>query len=518
MDHQKSATILFVDDEDTILEITSEYFGQKNYRVLSARNGLEAVDLLKREKIDCCFTDINMPGMDGIELAEHIRQMDNTIPVIIMTGYPSLDNTIRTIKNGVVDFLIKPVNLSQMELCLNRVMRERKLFIDSILLKEEMEKKRKLEKLNTELKDRIEELNIFNTILSDFKTITKSIDVFRRLTHLAVNITHADASQFYIVESEMAQLFQLTATILNPGGGPGEKETWSCAPRSLTQTGSRADKQIAELVLEVTNDKLPLIIPNNSSSGRLPETIDSFAAVPLVIREKVFGVLVGTSQNKAQKITDKDLYYLTFMTQNAVYAVENLILYENIFSNLISTLDALVQAIEAKDPYTRMHSKQVAAIAVKLGNELSCTEEELHILEVSGKLHDIGKIGVPDQILLKPGGLTDEEYKVIKTHPVIGARIVGKLGLWDREKEIIRYHHERFDGSGYPEGLEGEDIPFLSRILSLADVFDAVSSDRVYRKRMETEKVREIINRGMGTQFDPRIVEAFQRLCEKDEI
>jgi DNA-binding NtrC family response regulator len=142
--------ILFVDDEESILEIASEYFQHKGYHVFTAKNGLEAVKILGDEKINCCFTDINMPEMDGLELAEHLRKTDNTIPVIIMTGYPSLDNTIKTLKNGVVDFLIKPVNLNQMEVCLKRVLRERQLFIENIILKKEVEGKEQLERLPTQ--------------------------------------------------------------------------------------------------------------------------------------------------------------------------------------------------------------------------------------------------------------------------------------------------------------------------------------------------------------------------------
>jgi DNA-binding NtrC family response regulator len=129
--------ILFVDDEENILSIANEYFKQKGYEVVTARNGIEASKILDDERIDCCFTDINMPMMDGLALAEHIRMKDNTIPVVVMTGYPSMENTIKTLKNGVVDFLIKPVSLNQIDLCLQRVLREQHLFVENILLKQE---------------------------------------------------------------------------------------------------------------------------------------------------------------------------------------------------------------------------------------------------------------------------------------------------------------------------------------------------------------------------------------------
>jgi HD-GYP domain-containing protein (c-di-GMP phosphodiesterase class II) len=130
------------------------------------------------------------------------------------------------------------------------------------------------------------------------------------------------------------------------------------------------------------------------------------------------------------------------------------------------------------------------------------------------RLHDIGKIGIRDNILLKPGRLTDEEFEIIKEHPAIGAMIVSQLGLWDRETQIIRHHHERFDGSGYPDRLKGVAIPFLARIMSVADAYDAMASDRAYRKKLDLGQVVTIIKEGSGAQFDPRVVDAFLNLVE----
>ena len=137
---------------------------------------------------------------------------------------------------------------------------------------------------------------------------------------------------------------------------------------------------------------------------------------------------------------------------------------------------------------------------------------------VAGNLHDIGKIGIPDNILLKPGSLTEEEYTVVKKHPVSGSNIIGHLGMWTDEQSIIRHHHERYDGKGYPDGLKGKEIPFLSRILSVADVFDALTTDRAYRKKMEDEVAVEIIKENDGSQFDPEIVAVFMDLYNKGKL
>jgi putative nucleotidyltransferase with HDIG domain len=237
-------------------------------------------------------------------------------------------------------------------------------------------------------------------------------------------------------------------------------------------------------------------------------------AVPLKIRDKIFGVVTAFVEEGNYRFSEKDLYYLSFLSQKAADTAENIALYETISENLFSTLSAFVKAVEARDAYTKEHSNRVAEMAVLLGTELDCSEEELNLLNFAGRLHDIGKIGIRDNILLKPGRLTDEEFEIIKEHPAIGADIVSQLGLWDREAQIIRHHHERFDGTGYPDRLKGVAIPFLARIMSVADAYDAMASDRAYRKKLDLERVSNIIREGSGAQFDPRVVEAFFKLID----
>jgi len=496
-------TILFVDDEEDILDIASQFFELKGYRVFTAGNGAEALKVIERESIDCCFTDINMPEMSGLELAEHIRKDDNTIPVVIMTGYPSLENTIQTLKNGVVDFLIKPVNLEQMEVCVRRVLRERSLFIENLLLTKEVEGKDRLEKLNKELTFKVEELYTLNRIMSEFTTISNSSDVFNRVIETAMEMTQASEAKFFVViEGDQNPKEVIAKSTFFDPSDPNPQD----------------EKAIARIISETVADEKPLLISENSNAPYLPADILSYILVPLTIRKKIFGVLTVAIKSGDHRFSEKDLYYLSFMANKAAYVIENLALYENIYENLFSTLYAFVTAIEARDSYTRQHSTRVTEIAVLIGRQMNCTVEELDMLNIAGLIHDIGKIGIRDDILLKPGKLTNEEFEKIKEHPVIGASIIERLGLWDREKQVIRCHHERFDGNGYPDGLKGEEIPFLARILTVADVYDAIASDRAYRKKMEETQILSIINGGNGTQFDPKIVETFMDLYEKGDI
>jgi putative nucleotidyltransferase with HDIG domain len=509
----KKEKILLVDDEQSIIDVAREYFAIKGYDVVTAANGREAVAVLANEPVDCCFTDINMPEMDGLELAEHIRKMDNSLPVIIMTGYPSLDNTIQTLKNGVVDFLIKPVNLNQMEICVRRVLRERKLFAENVLLKNEVEGKARLERLNRELSEKVEELHILNQIMTDFTAISSSSEVLQRSTEMSTDITLAHESRFFIINDAMADPMEVAATF---GKAPFEGGSSAQTPRRQLTDGDM--KKVTAVVRETAADEIPLLVSRNTGVIDLPSLISSFMAVPLKIRKKVFGILVAAIFGDGKQFTEKDLYFLTYMAQNAANAIENLALYENIYENLFATLFAFVKAVEARDSYTQEHSKRVTDLAVSLGKELGCTTEERDVLNFAGRLHDIGKIGIRDDILLKPGRLTDDEFAKIQEHPVIGADIVGQLGMWEREQQIIRSHHERFDGTGYPDGLKGEEIPFLARILSVCDAYDAMASDRVYRRKMPNEKIMGIITTCAGTQFDPTVAKAFIRLMERSQL
>jgi putative nucleotidyltransferase with HDIG domain len=507
-----------VDDEESILDIARTDFRSRGYRVLTASNGREAVDILWNNRIDCCFTDINMPEMDGLELAEYVRKHDNTVPLVVMTGYPSLDNTIQTLKNGVVDFLIKPINLRQMEICIQRVLRERRLFIENIILSKEVEGKARLEKVNNELINKNKELNVVNRIMSDFSDLHESADVFNQLVDSAVLLVHADAACFYLLNESTDQAIPIAFSKANNSSSSCEQ------PEKVKACGSSGifplseDPYIRTLVFDVVKDDQPLLIVENNGSGSLPANIRSFMLVPLKIRNKLMGILSALVCQGERRFDEKDLYYLSFMANKAASAMESLALYENIYNNLLATLYAFVKAIEARDPYTKQHSNRVTRLALALAKVMGCSNEEQEILNVAGLLHDIGKIGIRDEILLKPGRLTSEEYDIIKQHPVIGADIMDNMGLWHREKQIVRCHHERFDGNGYPDKLKAEQIPLLARILSIADVYDAIASDRAYRKRMDESKILEIIYGGAGTQFDPDIVDIFRRMLESGEV
>ncbi len=194
--------------------------------------------------------------------------------------------------------------------------------------------------------------------------------------------------------------------------------------------------------------------------------------------------------------------------------------YEKLERAYLDSIQTLRYTVEAKDPYTRGHSDRVSAFAVVLGKYLGLSEADLRTLEVGGLFHDIGKIGIPDSILLKQAKLTDDEYSEIKNHPSIGAHILCNAAIFQDIIPIVKHHHERYDGRGYPSQLKGEEIPYLARITAVVDTFDAMTSKRTYRNAIPLEDVKAEIERCSGTQFDPEIAKVFLDILNNhyDEI
>jgi putative nucleotidyltransferase with HDIG domain len=194
----------------------------------------------------------------------------------------------------------------------------------------------------------------------------------------------------------------------------------------------------------------------------------------------------------------------------------NVELYRQQSELLAGFVRAFTSAIDAKDPYTCGHSDRVARIAVCLAKELGCDEPMLNTLYLSGMLHDIGKIGINDDVLHKPGKLGVEEFEHIKTHVEIGSRILRDMNNLKDVIPVILHHHESWDGGGYPDNLEAEQIPLAARIVAVADSYDAMSSDRPYREGMSEEKIEQILRNGAGKQWDPQVINAFFRV--RDDI
>jgi len=242
---------------------------------------------------------------------------------------------------------------------------------------------------------------------------------------------------------------------------------------------------------------------------------------PITFDEHVVGLLVaGGKQTENGEIASPEMQFLDAVAEFIGTFHENAARFFEQRAMSIGTIEALTAAIDAKDPYTRGHSERVAALAKQIALAYGIDEAEAERIRTAGIVHDVGKIGVPERVLCKPGKLDDEEFALIKMHPEIGHRILKGVLLLDHTLPGVLHHHERFDGRGYPHKLAGEGIPLQARIIGLADTFDAMSSSRSYRPAMPREKVLAEIARCAGTQFDPSVVEAFKRidLSEYDRL
>lgn len=190
--------------------------------------------------------------------------------------------------------------------------------------------------------------------------------------------------------------------------------------------------------------------------------------------------------------------------------------YEKLENAYMESIETLRLAVDAKDIYTRGHSDRVSEYCVLIGKKLGLSEDDIKALKIGGLFHDIGKIGVPDSVLLKEEKLTDEEYSQIKNHPSIGAHILSTATIFSDILPIVKHHHEKYNGTGYPSKLSGESIPYLARIAALADTFDAMSSKRPYRDALSIEVIKEEIKKNKGTQFDPKLADVFLDILEND--
>lgn len=186
--------------------------------------------------------------------------------------------------------------------------------------------------------------------------------------------------------------------------------------------------------------------------------------------------------------------------------------------DLHEVVDALAAAVDAKDSYTCGHSERVAEMSLAIAKDMNLSDEEQYLIHIGAHLHDVGKIGIPDAIMSKPGRLTNEEFKLIKDHPMIGYHIVSKVKILQTVSLIVRHHHERMDGGGYPDGLSGTDIPLGARIVAVADAFDAMTTNRTYKVSMSiSDALQELINCS-GTQFDRQIVAVFVKIIKMGKL
>ena len=230
---------------------------------------------------------------------------------------------------------------------------------------------------------------------------------------------------------------------------------------------------------------------------------------PMLYQDRLIGVLAVAGKSSGGSFGEDELLIVTNLASQTAVALENERLNKSAEETYLETISALAMAVEARDLYSRGHSDRVSQYAVKIARQLHLDSDMIHDIENAGELHDVGKIGISDSILKKPGPLTPDEWQVMRRHPVIGEGIVKPVHSLSRLCSIIRYHHEWMDGSGYPDGLKGDKIPLGAKILAVVDSFDAMTSDRPYRKALSMEEAKQELKKYIDIRYDRNVVEAF---------
>ncbi len=477
--------ILIVEDDPVLSELLREYLQHLDHeRVEVCLTAREALAVVKEDIYDCAFVDLRLPDMDGLRLLEIIKGQDPSLPIVMMSGYPTMIYTIEAMRRGACDFLTKPFTLQDMALALERVTKERRLLLENLSLKLEIEARNQLEIVNRELKGKIHEQTRLFEISKEIDEVRSSEDLYPRIVNLASRLTEAQKVGFFIVPPDQDNLF-----LISDHGLEEHFPSYPVAHIARERVRHILDSDKGHIVMKA-EDLLDLARTADPSRDD-----GLFSCWPLRIRGELFGLLTTSYSGDPGVFPQMEAKLLDFLIKKSALAIENMALYESMIANFYGILRSLVNALEAKDLYTGKHSDRVTRYAVRIAQKMEYSVTQIEALQTVGYLHDIGKIGIADGILNKPGPLTAEEYELVKKHPAIGESIVAELGL-------------------SPDGLAGEGIPPLARVVMVADAFDAMTSKRAYRDAMSvSEAVREL-RANQGKQFDTTVVDAFMKTLD----
>jgi len=362
-------------------------------------------------------------------------------------------------------------------------------------------------RLYADLEDRIGELH---AIFEIDKAITSAIEldtVLQQIVQMSLALLGAKTSSIMLLDEESQEL------VIAASHGLSQEY--------LTKGNIKVGESIAGRVIQ---EGKPIAVYDIGSDPRHAyseharmEGLRSLLSVPLSLKDRVIGVL-NLYTDEPHRFTPHEVNLFTSLASQAAIAIENARLFASLEEIYIEVITALASAIDARDAYTHGHSQRVTEYAVALAEEMGLSTAEIDVVRNASILHDVGKIGIKERILKKPGRLTEEERREMEYHPFIGTRILQSVKLLEPVMPLVYHHHEWYDGSGYPDGLRGEAIPLGARIISVADAFESMTSDRPYRKALPLEEAIAELRRGSGKQFDPQVVQAFIRLVEKGKV
>ena len=468
--------VLVLDDEVGIIDSLTVVLKRNGYEVEGVTSPLDAIEKIRNGNYDLLILDFMMEPINGDKVVAKIREFNDELYILLLTGHKDLAPPLETIraleiqgyceKNDKFDQLILLVESAIKSIIQMRTIRKFQYGLNKIL----------------EAVPKIYQLQPIGNILEGIL-----IEVM------------------YFVNSESAFILV------------DNTEDMNNMHNSIFKGIGQYNTTIEDFMPMLDHDMMERI--GYARTLKQIVRVDNGVIFPLTNNFKqTIGIIYIESDDY-----EKDIKLLEIYASQAASALNNAFLhrlvntkndelnrtYTELKKTYIDTIEALRMTVDAKDEYTCGHSDRVAYFSKRVGKAFQLSEADLDLLSIGGVFHDIGKIGTADDILRKTNKLSNAEYDIIKQHPLKGAHILSALSMFQDVVPLVKYHHEWFDGTGYPEGLAGEDIPFLARILSVADAFDAMTSNRRYRSKLDIDHAKEQLINGSGTQFDAKIVKVF---------
>lgn len=478
MMNRSHVRLLVIDDERYICDLVAESLAGEHFEVVSFNDPRQALAYLEDNEVDFVLSDLVMGDFSGVQILEGTLKHHPDAIVVLMTAHPTVETAISILKNGAYDLLMKPFKLDVLKATIRRGLAHLQVTRENLRLRSQIE------------------------FLKAAGALTMGVEIERSLQMVLGSCKTelgAVAAAIIEIEPKSGDAVRVLQEITNQDFRDPVLDQ-----STVTRFHSR---RVCDPI--VTTERIPY-----NRENLLQITINS----PIYIRRTLHGVINLVILDRFRRLHQGQMDVLTILTNAAGSAIANQRLYQNVQSSYWSAIRALANAIEARDGCTAGHTDRVIRLAEPMARALGWPESKVHALRLGCTLHDIGKIGVPDSILNKPDRLTDEELVQMQRHPLVGERIIKDIDLFKPALPYILSHHERFDGKGYPNGLSAEEIPVEGRLLAVVDTFDAIISDRPYRKGAPLAvAVRELsINR--GKQFDPAMVELFVKLLGSNLI
>jgi len=461
-------------------EIVGEALARHGFHVLQAADGDEVVGLLETTPVDLLVSDIRMPGRDGLDVLSAARELSPQTSCILITGDASLDTARQAAQKGACDYVPKPF-------CERELMEA----VRSAMSRKASEHERARE----------EHLADLFKLSEDVRSVDDPWEMLRVTTATAAVQTQSEIGCLATLQGDNLVPFTVgvSGTEQVPNPLPEDHLLYSVAEtqRPMLFTRQRAAHPLAGSVDILGPDDV-----------KVSEWIVEGLALPLCDGKRSVGAF-GVGRTQANRpYSEGDYRLVSVLAAQSGLLVKNADLVESLQQAYLGTIQAMARTLEARDKYTHGHSQRVANLCRRIAAVLDISPGEAETLQLAAGLHDIGKIAVPDCVLNKPGKLTGAEWEAIRAHPVIGADVLAPASFLADALPLVLHHHERYDGTGYPDGIGYPELLSLTYIIVGADAFDAMTSDRPYREALTTEDAIAELSKGSGTQFDPDVVDA----------